>query len=35
MKDKIKDIMLAVIGIVVVPVVLFIAVVSWIFRKNK
>jgi len=33
MKDKIRDIILALIGVVVFPVVLLVEVISWLFRK--
>lgn len=35
MKEKIRDYILALIGVIVVPVTLLIEIISWLFRSKK
>lgn len=35
MKEKIRDCILALIGVIVVPVTLLIEIISWLFRSKK
>jgi len=35
MKEKVRDYILALIGVIVVPVTLLIEIISWLFRSKK